>query len=103
MSPSPQPAEERRLRVVKSEPDPLITLKVLDQEGRRAFHTLRRSDRLQGVMDAYYKKVPEVTYGTGTFLFDGSIRLRGDKTAADLDLDDGDEIDFFAPQLGGDA
>ncbi|CAN6175942.1 unnamed protein product [Urochloa humidicola] len=103
MSPSPQPAEERRLRVVKSEPDPLITLKVPDQEGRRAFHTLRRSDRLQGVMDAYYKKVPEVTYGTGTFLFDGSIRLRGDKTAADLDLDDGDEIDFFASQLGGDA
>ncbi|CAL5085976.1 unnamed protein product [Urochloa decumbens] len=102
-TPPPAAAEERRLRVVKPEPDPLITLKVLDQEGRRALHTLRKSDKLQGVMDAYYKKVPDVTYGSGTFMFDGSVRLRGDKTAAELDLEDGDEIDFFAPQLGGDG
>jgi len=33
----PQPEEDRRPQgVVKPEPDALITLKVLDQEGRRA-------------------------------------------------------------------
>ncbi|KAG2646354.1 small ubiquitin-related modifier 2-like [Panicum virgatum] len=84
MSPPPPPQG-----VVKPEPDPLITLKVADQEGRRAFHTMRMSDRL------------DVTYGTGTFMFDGSIRLLGFKTAAELDLEDGDEIDFFAAMVGG--
>ncbi|CAN6168545.1 unnamed protein product [Urochloa humidicola] len=100
----PPPPEGRRQGVAKPEPDhPLITLKVLDQEGRRAFHTMRTCDKLQGMMDAYYKKAPDVTYGAGTFMFDGSVRLRGDKMPEDLDLDDGDEIDFFAPQLGGDG
>ena len=62
---------------------------------------MRMSDKLQGVMDAYYKKVHDVTYGTGTFMFDGSIRLLGFKTAAELDLEDGDEIDFFQAMVGG--
>ncbi|KAL6856155.1 hypothetical protein ACP4OV_018957 [Aristida adscensionis] len=79
----------------------LVTLKVLDQEGRRAYHIMRTTDKLQGVMDAYYAKAPEVAYGSGTFMFDGSVRLRGSKTPADLDLIDGDEIDFFGDQVGG--
>ncbi|KAF8669352.1 hypothetical protein HU200_051693 [Digitaria exilis] len=36
----------------------------------------------------------EGTYGTGTFMFDGS-------TPADLDLNDGDEIEFYETQVGG--
>lgn len=79
----------------------MITLKVLDQEGRRAFHTMRMSDRLQGVMDAYYKKAADVTYGTGAFFFDGSIRVQGHNTPAQLDLNDEDEIEFFESQVGG--
>ncbi|CAL5083663.1 unnamed protein product [Urochloa decumbens] len=98
---SPPPGEDRREEVVKPEPDPMITLKVLDNEGRRAYHTLRMSDKIQTVMDAYYKKAPEVTYGSGTFMLDGSIRLKGSKTPAELDLNDGDEIDFFEDQVGG--
>jgi small ubiquitin-related modifier len=93
----------REAGVVKPDPDPLITLKVVDQEGRRAFHTMRMADKLQGVMDAYYKKAPNVTYGTGTFMFDGTIRLKGHNTAADKELDDGDTIDFFPALLGGGA
>ncbi|KAL6656824.1 hypothetical protein ACP70R_004604 [Stipagrostis hirtigluma subsp. patula] len=81
--------------------DELVTLKVLDQEGRRAYHTMRMTDKLQALMDAYYAKAPDVTYGTGTFMFDGSVRLRGSKTPADLELNDGDEIDFFGYQVGG--
>ncbi|KAF8664575.1 hypothetical protein HU200_054758 [Digitaria exilis] len=79
----------------------MITLKVLDNEGRRAVHTMRTSDKLQALMDAYYAKASDVTYGTGTFMFDGSVRLRGCKTPADLDLNDGDEIEFYETQVGG--
>jgi small ubiquitin-related modifier len=49
---SPPPEDRRPQGVVKPETDRLITLKVLDQEGCRAFHTMRMSDKLQGVMDA---------------------------------------------------
>ncbi|TVU01242.1 hypothetical protein EJB05_53281, partial [Eragrostis curvula] len=84
--------------VVKPE---LITLKVLDQHGRRVFHTMRTTDRLQSLTEKYYTKAPEVTYGTGTFLFDGSIRVVGWKTPADMELEDGDEIDFFEYAVGG--
>ena len=98
---SPRRQENRRQVSVKAELDPLITLKVLDQEGRRAFHTMRMSDKPQGVMDAYYKKVADVTYGSGTFMFDGSIRLRGTNTPAELDLNDEDEIEFFPVMIGG--
>ncbi|CAD6217509.1 unnamed protein product [Miscanthus lutarioriparius] len=83
------------------EDDPLITLKVLDLEGRRVYHTMRMNNRLQGLMDAYYKKVADVTYGSGTFMFDGSIRLRGTNTPAELDLNDEDEIEFFPTMIGG--
>ena len=62
---------------------------------------MRMSDKLQGVMDACYKKVPDVTYATGTFMFDGSIRLLGFKPAAELGLEDGDEIGFFQAMGGG--
>jgi small ubiquitin-related modifier len=79
----------------------LITLKVLDLEGRRVYHTMKMNDRLQGVMDAYYKKVADVTYGSGTFMFDESIRLRGTNTPSELDLNDEDEIEFFPTMIGG--
>ncbi|TVU01245.1 hypothetical protein EJB05_53284, partial [Eragrostis curvula] len=79
----------------------LITLKVLDQHDRRVFHTMKTTDKLQALMDKYYAKAPEVSYGTGTFLFDGSIRVVGWKTPADIDLKDEDEIDFFEYSEGG--
>lgn len=100
MSP-PAGEKDKKQASLKEEDDPLITLKVLDLHGRRAYHTLRMSDTLQGVMDAYYKKAADVTYGSGSFVFDGSIRLRGTKTPADLDLNDEDEIDFFDDMVGG--
>lgn len=100
MSPPPLPPVEDR-SVVKPEPDPMITLKVLDSEGRMVFHTLRMSDKLQSVMDAYYAKAPDVTYGSGTFMLDESIRLKGSKTPAEHHVNDDDEIDFFEDQVGG--
>ncbi|OEL17156.1 hypothetical protein BAE44_0021824 [Dichanthelium oligosanthes] len=83
------------------EQEEYVTLKVVDQEGRIVKHSMRTTDELQGVMDKYYAEAPEVGYGTGTFLIDGAVRLRGWKTPADLELDDDAQIDFFPYADGG--
>ncbi|XP_062188352.1 small ubiquitin-related modifier 1-like [Phragmites australis] len=77
-----------------------LTLKVQDTEGRTLVRTVRRTERLQGLMDFYYASVPAVTYGTGRFLYDGG-RLGGWQTPAELEMEDGDEIDFFTELMGG--
>ncbi|KAF7036092.1 hypothetical protein CFC21_046846 [Triticum aestivum] len=77
----------------------LVTIKVVSQ-GKVLRHTMSRTDKLQVLLDAWYHKVPDVTYGTGVFLFKG-VRLRGDKTPADLEMEDGDMIDFFEHMNGG--
>ena len=77
-----------------------LTLKVQDTAGRTLERTVRRTEKLQGLMDAYYASVPEVTHGTGRFLYDGG-RLAGWQTPAELEMEDGDEIDFFTELLGG--
>ena len=66
--------EEDRKPVIK--PGVHVTLKVQDTEGRTVERTVRRTQKLQVVMDAYYASVPDVTYGTGRFLYDGG-RLSG--------------------------
>ncbi|RLM86453.1 hypothetical protein C2845_PM04G30260 [Panicum miliaceum] len=90
--------EELARLQVKAE---LVTLKVVDQEGRVVKHRMRATDELQAVMDRYYAEAPEVGYGPGTFLVDGAARLRGGKTPADLKLEDGAQIDFFPCADGG--
>uniref|UniRef100_A0A0E0ALQ9 Ubiquitin-like domain-containing protein n=1 Tax=Oryza glumipatula TaxID=40148 RepID=A0A0E0ALQ9_9ORYZ len=40
--------------------------------------------------------------GTGRFLFDGR-RLRGWQTPAELQMEDGDEVNFFEELIGGAA
>lgn len=82
-------------------PDEYVTLKVVDQQGRIVKHRMSTTDKLQAVIDKYYAEAPEVGYGTGTFLVDGAVRLRGCKTPADLKLDDGVQIDFFPYSDGG--
>ncbi|KAF8664578.1 hypothetical protein HU200_054761 [Digitaria exilis] len=53
-----------------------LKLKVQDTSGRTLERTVRRTEKLQGLMDAYYASVPDVTYGSGRFLYDGG-RLAG--------------------------
>lgn len=77
-----------------------LTLRVQDTEGRTVERTVRRTQKLQALMDAYYATVPDVAYGTGRFLYDGG-RLAGGQTPAELEMEDGDEIDFFTDMLGG--
>ncbi|XP_044951418.1 small ubiquitin-related modifier 1-like [Hordeum vulgare subsp. vulgare] len=77
----------------------LVTIKVTGQE-KVVRHTMSMTDKLQVLLDVWYHKVPHVTYGTGVFLFDG-LRVRGDNTPADLEMEDGDIIDFFEHMDGG--
>ncbi|TVU01274.1 hypothetical protein EJB05_53313, partial [Eragrostis curvula] len=77
-----------------------LGLKVQDTKGRTVKCTVRKTEKLQGLMDAYYASVPDVAYGTGRFLYDGT-RVARWQTPAELEMDDGDEIDFFTELMGG--
>lgn len=93
--------EKDRKPVIK--PGVHVTLKVQDTDGRSVYHTMRRTEKLQGLMDFYYARVaPAVAYGTGRFLYDGG-RLGGAQTPEELEMEDGDEVDFFSELLGGAA
>jgi small ubiquitin-related modifier len=92
------PKEERNM--VASTDFRFVTLKVVDQEERLISRTIRMTDKLQAVMDAYYEEAPDVGKGTGSFWFE-NVRLHGERTPAECKLEDGDAIDFFKPLLGG--
>ncbi|KAK1679319.1 hypothetical protein QYE76_040167 [Lolium multiflorum] len=76
----------------------LVKLKVVGQENV-AKHTMRMTDKLQDLMDAWYRKVPE-TKGTGLFMYDG-CRFRADSTPEELGMEEGDSVDFFHHVDGG--
>lgn len=100
MSPSGARRDEVEDKKPVIKPGVHITLRVRDADGRTVHRAVRRTDTLQGLMDFYYASVPAVAYGTGRFLYDGG-RLRGWQTPAELDMEDGDEVDFFTELLGG--
>ncbi|KAM3299466.1 hypothetical protein ACQJBY_040783 [Aegilops geniculata] len=77
----------------------MLTIKVVGQE-KVVRHTMRMTNKLQVLMDVWYHKVPDVTYGTGIFLYDG-MRGRGNMTPVDLEMEDGDMLDFFEHMDGG--
>ncbi|GJN11261.1 hypothetical protein PR202_ga29439 [Eleusine coracana subsp. coracana] len=72
----------------------LLTLTVVDSQMRRIARTIRKTDGLQILMDLYYATVPIVEYDGGMFAFDGRL-IKGSQTPMDLDMEDGDVIDFF--------
>jgi small ubiquitin-related modifier len=95
----PQPAAEGEEEDSKAAVVQLVTLKVVSQE-RVIKHTMKVTDKLQVLKDVWYHKVPEVTYGTGVFLYDG-CPFRADSTPEMMEMEDGDMVDFFEHQDGG--
>jgi small ubiquitin-related modifier len=88
-------------RRIKDEVDDgFITIKVQDANRFRINFTMRKTDKLQALIDYYYASVPTVARGTGRFLVDGT-RMQGWKTPADFNMEDGDEVDVFTDLLGG--
>lgn len=73
----------------------LITLRVKDSEGVRITRTMRTTDALDDLMDFYLGMVPaDMDAAEGVFMHYGR-RVTGDRTPADYDMEDGDEISFF--------
>ncbi|KAL6656826.1 hypothetical protein ACP70R_004606 [Stipagrostis hirtigluma subsp. patula] len=101
-APAPRRGDDEASRnpPVMIRPGAHLTLKVQDTKGRAVKCTVRRTEKLQRLMDSYYARMPDVAHGTGRFLYDGG-RLGGWQTAAELEMEDGDEIDFFTELLGG--
>ncbi|KAM3400381.1 hypothetical protein ACQJBY_005322 [Aegilops geniculata] len=72
-----------------------VTLVVNDQEGRRLTRTMRRTDKLQAMMDFYHDLVPAVERGDdGVFMRCGR-RILGCQTPKDCGMRDGDVIQLF--------
>ncbi|RLM84420.1 hypothetical protein C2845_PM04G30310 [Panicum miliaceum] len=94
--------ERRRVVVVVIKPVMLVTLKVQDTHRRVVKRTMRRTDKLQGLMDYYYDVVlctaDAGARGAGRFIFDGK-RMKGEHTPEDLNMVSGDKIDFFLDLL----
>ncbi|CAN6225798.1 unnamed protein product [Urochloa humidicola] len=78
----------------------LVTVEVQDTQRRVAARTMRRTDKLQGLMDYYYDVAGVGARGTGRFVFDGK-RVKGEHTPEDLNMVSGDKIDFFQDLLAG--
>jgi small ubiquitin-related modifier len=90
---------------VAIKPVMLVTLKVQDTSRRVVERTMRRTDKLQGIMDHYYDVVlctaaDAGARGAGRFIFDGK-RVKGEHTPEDLNMVTGDQIDFFHDLLSG--
>ncbi|GJN32837.1 hypothetical protein PR202_gb21374 [Eleusine coracana subsp. coracana] len=75
-------------------PSQLVTVVVQDTQRRTVSRTMRRTDELQGLMDHYYEG------SGGRFVFDGR-RVKGEHTPEDLNMVNGDKIDFFLDLMAG--
>jgi len=76
-----------------------INLKVKGQDGGEVFFRIKSTATLRKLMNAYCDR-QSVDPHSIAFLFDGR-RLRAEQTPAELDMEDGDEIDAMLHQTGG--
>lgn len=76
-----------------------INLKVKSQDGHEIHFRIKRTAGLKKLMSAYCER-QSVDPNSIVFLFDGN-RLRADQTPAELEMEDGDEIDAMLHQTGG--
>ncbi|KAL6856159.1 hypothetical protein ACP4OV_018961 [Aristida adscensionis] len=79
-------------------PSMLVTLVVRDAQRRTVTRTMRRTDKLRGLMYHYYSVVSPAA--AGRFLFDGT-RLNEAHTPEDLNMVTGDKIDFIQDVMTG--
>ncbi|CAK9226638.1 unnamed protein product [Sphagnum troendelagicum] len=76
-----------------------INLKVKGQDGGEVFFRIKSTATLKKLMHAYCDR-QSVDPQSIAFLFDGR-RLRAEQTPAELEMEDGDEIDAMLHQTGG--
>ncbi|KNC46883.1 small ubiquitin modifier 2 [Thecamonas trahens ATCC 50062] len=100
----PAPAPESKPKVKDdtagaTEASNHIQIHVVSQSGDDVFFKIKRNTPLSKLMRAYCSRAG-VDISAVRFMFDGS-RVREDMTAEQLEMEDGDEIDVMAEQVGG--
>ncbi|KAH7278383.1 hypothetical protein KP509_38G038800 [Ceratopteris richardii] len=70
-----------------------------EEDGNEVFFRIKRSTQLRKLMNAYCER-QSVDPNSIAFLFDGR-RLRAEQTPAELEMEEGDEIDAMLHQTGG--
>ncbi|KAL6656828.1 hypothetical protein ACP70R_004608 [Stipagrostis hirtigluma subsp. patula] len=70
-------------------PSMFISLELRDPEGHSFTRTVRRSDRMQDLIDYYYAIVPDPM--ESRFIFDSRL-IRGEETPMNLEMEEGDVI-----------
>eukprot|EP00250_Pteridium_aquilinum_P028159 c36677_g1_i1 orf=180-551(+) len=93
-APTSQQAEDEKKPL-----DQHLSLKVKGQDGNEVFFRIKRSTQLRKLMNAYCER-QSVEMNSIAFLFDGR-RLRAEQTPAELEMEEGDEIDAMLHQTGG--
>jgi hypothetical protein len=78
-----------------------LNVKVVDQDGNDLFFKIKKHTALKKVMDAYCERQGK-TRGLVRFLFEGH-RIQDNDTPDTLELEDGDMIQVFLEQQGGDG
>ena len=75
-----------------------LNIRIRDQTGEETFFKVKKTTKLDKVFNAYSTR-KGVAATSLRFLFDGS-RVRGDQTPADIDMEDGDQLDCMLEQQG---
>ncbi|CEL93224.1 unnamed protein product [Vitrella brassicaformis CCMP3155] len=76
-----------------------LNLKVKSPDGQEVFFKIKRSTKLEKLMNAYCNRLGQSQEGV-RFLFDGE-RVHPHQTPEELGLEDGDVIDAMVQQVGG--
>ncbi|KAL9151966.1 hypothetical protein ABFS82_11G087200 [Erythranthe guttata] len=78
---------------------PKVTLSIKSQDGDRIYYRLPRDRKIQFLLSAYCKG-KNLNFATVVFLYNGE-RIKTSKTANELGMEDGDQIDAMVHQNGG--
>lgn len=90
-----------QLRLVPaSKPSRFVTIDLLTMVKAKRTYTLRRTDKLQGLMDLCLSREPASMYRHGCVLIYEGRRVQDSQTPDDLKLEDGDTIHAIARQVG---
>ena len=80
-------------------PDAPITLRVKDQGGEEMFFKVKRTTKMQKILEAYAGR-RGVQSNSLRFMFDG-VRIVPDTTPKMMEMEDNDQIDVFLESVGG--
>mmetsp|Transcript_4419 Transcript_4419/g.9346 ORF Transcript_4419/g.9346 Transcript_4419/m.9346 type:complete len:101 (-) Transcript_4419:44-346(-) len=78
-----------------------LTIRVRDQTGEETHFKIKKKTKMGKVFAAYAQR-KGIQQNAVRFLLDGD-RIADDSTPETLDMEDGDQIDCFLEQVGGEA